>query len=316
MEWGVPLYRLWGIRVRLHLFFLVFIVFKLLFAAFSPAGMGALHTLAMLTGLFTLVLLHEYGHCFACRWAGGEADDILLWPLGGLAYCRPPHRWKAALITTVGGPAVNAVLVPVFATALVLMGAPRESLIFNPFNPGSAAGGMTSEAMAWVWWFHYVNLMLLAFNVLCPMFPLDGGRILQELLWSRLGYGKSMHIASTVGLGTACVLGVLGMVSGETNLIMVALFGGLTCYSQRQTLRFAQEVDEPEAAWAASLRPDSEREKAVGPSKAELKRQEEDRRAQEEVDRILAKIRDRGMASLSAKEKRVLQQETERQRRG
>ena len=32
-----------------------------------------------------LVLVHELGHCFACRRVGGEADDVLMWMLGGLA---------------------------------------------------------------------------------------------------------------------------------------------------------------------------------------------------------------------------------------
>ena len=42
--------------------------------------------------LFVIVLLHEFGHCFAARKVDGEADEILMWPLGGLAYCsRPAH---------------------------------------------------------------------------------------------------------------------------------------------------------------------------------------------------------------------------------
>src|SRR5947207_3103150 len=35
---------------------------------------------------FGLVLLHEFGHVFACRSVGGTADRVLLWPLGGLAF--------------------------------------------------------------------------------------------------------------------------------------------------------------------------------------------------------------------------------------
>jgi hypothetical protein len=35
--------------------------------------------------LFGVVLLHEFGHAFACRQTGGEADTIVLWPLGGIA---------------------------------------------------------------------------------------------------------------------------------------------------------------------------------------------------------------------------------------
>ena len=41
------------------------------------------------------VLLHEFGHVAACRSTGGEADEILMWPLGGLAFTRPVNDFKA-----------------------------------------------------------------------------------------------------------------------------------------------------------------------------------------------------------------------------
>src|SRR5690606_8066625 len=107
LSWSLPLYRLWGIQVRLHLLFIIFVAAELVRGA--SAGYFGHSAMAML-GLFGLVLLHEYGHSFACRRVGGDADEILLWPLGGLAYCAPPHNWKANLVTTLGGPAVNVVL--------------------------------------------------------------------------------------------------------------------------------------------------------------------------------------------------------------
>ncbi len=59
----------------------------------------------MLAGLlFVSVLLHEFGHCFAARWVDGDATEIMIWPLGGLAssICRssralissPPPRGR------------------------------------------------------------------------------------------------------------------------------------------------------------------------------------------------------------------------------
>lgn len=36
--------------------------------------------------LLATVLIHELGHCLAARSVGGRAEQILLWPLGGLAY--------------------------------------------------------------------------------------------------------------------------------------------------------------------------------------------------------------------------------------
>ena len=35
--------------------------------------------------LFGIVLMHEFGHSLACRQVGGTAEQIMLWPLGGIA---------------------------------------------------------------------------------------------------------------------------------------------------------------------------------------------------------------------------------------
>jgi len=66
--------------------------------------------LALMGLLFFSVLLHEFGHCFAARSVDGEANEVLLWPLGGLAKCELPHSAWAHFVTAAGGPAVNVLL--------------------------------------------------------------------------------------------------------------------------------------------------------------------------------------------------------------
>src|SRR6266487_54454 len=63
--------------------------------------------------LFLIVLLHEFGHSLACRSVGGQANQIVLWPLGGVAYVSPPPRPGAMLWSIAAGPLVNVVLLPV-----------------------------------------------------------------------------------------------------------------------------------------------------------------------------------------------------------
>src|SRR6516164_9494752 len=65
--------------------------------------------------LFAIVLLHEFGHALACRQVGGRADEIVLWPLGGIAFVDPPPRPGAVLWSIAAGPLVNVLLVPVTA---------------------------------------------------------------------------------------------------------------------------------------------------------------------------------------------------------
>ena len=57
---------------------------------------------------FVIILLHEFGHCFAGRWVGGEADEILMTPLGGLAFARPPKRPLPTFITVAAGNSLYA----------------------------------------------------------------------------------------------------------------------------------------------------------------------------------------------------------------
>src|ERR1700729_539950 len=70
--------------------------------------------------LFLIVLLHEFGHSLACRSVGGRADQIVLWPLGGVAYVDPPPRPGATLWSIAAGPLVNVVLFPVLTGATML----------------------------------------------------------------------------------------------------------------------------------------------------------------------------------------------------
>src|SRR5919204_5218976 len=76
---------------------------------YSSIGWNVLEYLA----LFGIVSLHEFGHAFACRSVGGQADRIVLWPLGGIAYVNPPPRPGATLWSIAAGPLVNLALLPI-----------------------------------------------------------------------------------------------------------------------------------------------------------------------------------------------------------
>src|ERR1035437_5956179 len=126
---GIPLGRWFGITVALHWTFLLWAFWE--FRGSSNISM----VVVFLVVVFGCVLLHEFGHCFACRAVGGEAIHILLWPLGGLAFVKPPMTPTAELITVVGGPLVNAVLWALF-WAVDQYAMPH---IAGNFAPGSQA---------------------------------------------------------------------------------------------------------------------------------------------------------------------------------
>jgi stage IV sporulation protein FB len=315
LTWAFPIYKVWGITVKIHIFFVIFVV-AMLIRSLAPAQAGFVSTLLMMAGLFGIVLLHEYGHCFACRRVQGEADEIMLWPLGGLASCNPPHRWQAHLVTVVGGPMVNVILWPILGLGVWGLTGSWGDVFFNPFQPLEVLSGLTfrSGATSYLldaaWWLYFLNLILLAFNVLLPMYPMDGGRIVQALLWRKMGYHRSMQLATTLGLVMAVVVAVAAMLFGQVMIMGIALFGGITCWVQQQQLKF---MGDPAMAGYDSDRGFAGMPDDPGPKEpGKRQKKQAERRAQHEaeIDRILEKISRDGMGSLTAKEKKLLSKDT------
>ena len=171
--------------------------------------------------LFAIVLLHEFGHATACRSVGGRANQIVLWPLGGIAYVDPPPRPGAVLWSIAAGPLVNVVLVPVLAALLLL----------TPSGPAGA-----SDVHALVRDIAYINAGLLFFNVL-PIYPLDGGQILAALLWFVIGRARSLKVSAVIGLVGVAGLGLWALTIQSAWLGIIAFFLASRCLRAFQTAR-------------------------------------------------------------------------------
>ena len=320
LGWSVFMFRFAGITVRAHLIMIIFISVMLLRTILESSAWWYM-AIFQIVAIFGLVTIHEFGHCFAARWSGGAANRIVLLPWGGLALTMPADGWRAHFITTVGGPLVHLLIFPL--TTLALLGTGHaDAILFNPFdfNPtlSGLPGGVSlySTAILFLWYVHAINIILFGFNVFFPMFPMDGGRMVQELLWAKLGYRRSMEVAILIGFFGAMVLAGIGLVIEQTMLVIIAIFGALFCWQERQRIRAGafQEADEY-GLWA-SLK--TEDRGAHAPSEREVrkarKKEERETLSQEELDRILAKIATDGMGSLTRREKRILEGETKKRR--
>src|SRR5436190_20091440 len=116
----IRLFKFSGIQVYLH--FSWFIVATIEYSRRAGVYTSPIWALWEYIALFAIVLLHEFGHALACRQAGGTADQIVLWPLGGIAFVSPPRRPGAMLWSIAAGPLVNVLLVPVlFVVHLVVV---------------------------------------------------------------------------------------------------------------------------------------------------------------------------------------------------
>jgi Zn-dependent protease len=156
--------------------------------------------------LFLSVLVHELAHSLYALRKGGRVRDITLLFIGGVSQVSeapraPRHEAVMALV----GPLVSLVLGGLFLGLSAIAGETSFGLRFGLFYVGG------------------LNLMLGVFNLL-PAFPMDGGRVLRAALVPRLGLVRATRIAARVGMVFAVLFAVLGFVSGNLLLVMVAFF--------------------------------------------------------------------------------------------
>src|SRR5271165_5449657 len=115
---AIRLFRFAGIDLFLHWSWFLVAAFEISSRSrtYSSLTWNVLEYLA----LFLIVMIHEFGHALACRQVGGTANQIVLWPLGGVAYVAPPPRPGATLWSIAAGPLVNVVLLPMLWVLAVL----------------------------------------------------------------------------------------------------------------------------------------------------------------------------------------------------
>ncbi len=211
---SIRLFRFAGIDVYLNwLWFLAPVYFvKMSSAAYSSVLWPVLECLV----LFLIVLVHEFGHALACRQVGGQANLIVLWPLGGVAYVAPPPRPGPTLWSIAAGPLVNVALAPLLIMLVLLA-------------RSSGVGAAMPNAYTFLKSVCGINLVLLFFNML-PIYPLDGGQILQSLLWFVLGRARSLMVATVIGFIGVPGLLIIAFLGHNPWLGVLCLFIVLICW--------------------------------------------------------------------------------------
>jgi Zn-dependent protease len=345
-SWSLPLGRLFGITIRVHILFLVFalVMWLRMTGKDLPAGSG-MAMLVLLTLTFVAVLLHELGHCYAARLVDGDAREVLLWPLGGLAFCEVPNTPRANFVTAAGGPAVNLLLCAGSGAALAAGGFwPNFSPLFDQvwvtrlvswqdgLVYGSQFSGLSHRLEAWqvlAAQFFWVNWFLFLLNTLLIGFPLDGGRMFQALLWPRLGYRQSMLYAITAGFVVMIIVGIFSLWQNEVLILCLALFIYTACKHQWIVLEtggedslfgydFSQgytslEKDQP--APPRRRRPNVFQRWWQRRAARKLQREQERQQAEEQrMDELLDKIQREGKGALTDEEHRFLKRVADKYR--
>jgi Zn-dependent protease len=206
---SVLLFRWFGISVYLHWLWLFTAYYFVLTgqSVFSSRMWDLIELLA----LFGIVLLHEFGHALGCRQVGGKADRIILLPLGGVALIRPPNRPAAFLWCIAAGPLVNVVLIPLTLAIYLAV----RTLGWEATHPDVFYLARSIVT---------INFWLLILNIL-PIYPMDGGQMLQALLWFVIGRARSVLVASIIGLiGSIGLLALFLSLSGFGLSALVCIY--------------------------------------------------------------------------------------------
>ncbi len=292
---SIPLFRVWGVRVRLHWsFFLVALAFwgwTARAAAAGAPGTGTLFLWGMVqaTILYSLVLLHEFGHAGAAAARGRPAREILLTPLGGTAIIdRAMASPAMEAEVSLAGPGVNLLILGVSVAAVAGSGLPE------PW-----AGPLTfTGALRFAFW---ANLMLALFN-LAPAYPLDGGRVLRAILSWRIGERRGTRLACRAGEVAGVVFLGAGIWRGGTFGWILAGIGIMNVIACEATIRAV--------ALGLPVYEDPVAELGVAPGEPRETREEKRARRtaelEQRLDELLEKVSRQGMSSLTLGERLFL----------
>ncbi len=218
MNWAYRIARVSGIDIKVHITFLLILILGGMQWGRTHGVPGFLFGVVLMMALFACVTLHELGHSLAAQRFNVPVREIVLLPIGGVAMLgKLPEKPFQELIIAAAGPLVNVFI----AGILTLFVAPAFTTLDGH---GLVEGAMQQPSFqAFLLWLLVANITLVAFNLI-PAFPLDGGRMLRAFLAMFTDYAKATRIAATIGQGFAVVLGILGVMSGNFILAIIAVF--------------------------------------------------------------------------------------------
>jgi Zn-dependent protease len=328
LSWNLPLGRWGGVQVRLHFFFILFAVVALHLGHGADLTAYAAMSLAI---LFVSVLLHEFAHCFAAWKTGGHADQIMLWPFGGLTHVNVTQDPQVEIVTALAGPMANLAVCLVLLPAIIVSQTGISALL-NPLSPPVPLVQLAwPDGLRMTFW---INWLLAVVNLL-PAYPLDGGRAMRAVLWQRWDYYRAAVVMVRIAIGTSIAMVLLALVvqtRHEYASLPLVLFGLFLFFSARQEAERVREHEAGDGAlgydfsqgYTSLERHDApRRERKAGPLKRWLKarrtariERQQQREIEEErrVDEILARLHETGMAGLSEEDRMLLDRVSARYR--
>jgi len=173
--------------------------------------------------LFATVLIHEFGHSAMALRIGGTVEKIMLWPFGGLAYCAFSREPMKQLAVSIAGPLTHIPMAGIWLLMWYLSTDPLHCAKFSLFgsigNPQQCFIPVVAlEAFR-------MQVLLFAFNMFFPVYPLDGGKILLSFMIMCCSLTPPTAAKVCIGVSTTFCLGLLAF-----SVLTMNWFGALLCF--------------------------------------------------------------------------------------
>ena len=226
--------QVWGIPIQINpslLLILGLITWSLAGGLLPNAYPEMTTTGRWMTALFTAVLffgsilVHELAHAWEARRQGIPVQSITLYIFGGVAQIAGKPR-------SPGGEFRVAAIGP--ASSFVLAG------LFFALNRTVGDHGYLGASTQWL---ALINVMLGGFNLL-PGYPLDGGRVLESIVWGATGkLENGVRAAALAGqviayilIGYGFFLAIRGDILQGIWLVFIGFFLNGAANSERRSL--------------------------------------------------------------------------------
>jgi len=239
-SWSIPVGRLFGVDVRIHLtfFVLTMFIFWTDYAAHQNNASGT-HDLALVAIILACVCAHECGHTLAARRMGMIPKAVILLPLTGVtlydeAHAEKPQpvplRWTREIRLAVVGPLASLALAALSAGIVTAAGRGGDLWKWPLLQTGNLP-------KSFVW----ANVYVAVLNLL-PAYPLDGGRILRAMFSRSMDASAATRRAVSISNAIAMVLMVAGLFS-DSWLTMVGVIVFSAAQLEERALVFQSVLD-------------------------------------------------------------------------
>jgi Zn-dependent protease/CBS domain-containing protein len=239
-SWSIPVGRLFGVDVRIHLTFFVLPLFIFWTESLAHKGNANGPRDLILTGIIlACVAAHEIGHILASRRYGMIPKAVILLPLTGVTLYDESHierssatdvLWKRDILLALVGPAVNIALAAISAAVVMSVAQGTQFWQWPPLK--------ASELPRSVVW---ANLYIAGLNLI-PAYPLDGGRILRAIFSRSMATSAATRRAVSISNAISMVLMIAGLFS-DTWLTMVGVIIFSAAQLEERALVFQSVLD-------------------------------------------------------------------------